>query len=92
MKKSIKITACLTFLILVVFSFCSNVTSYAGNSVDPSSLPEHTSEFYINDFANILDSDTKSYILSNSKVLDDATTAQVVVATVKSLEGYSIDD
>lgn len=55
-------------------------------------LPSHTEALYVNDFANVLSDETKSYILSNSRVLDEKTTAQVVVTTVESLEGKEIDE
>ena len=51
-----------------------------------------TSNFYINDFAKVLDKETEDYILSNSATLADKTTAQLVVVTVGSLEGESIED
>jgi uncharacterized protein len=56
------------------------------------SLPDPTSEFYVNDFANVLTSDLKNYICQKSKELCDQTSAQVVAVTVGSLEGASIDD
>lgn len=51
-----------------------------------------TSEFYINDFANVLSSETKKYILDNSATLCEKTKAQVVVVTVNSLDGKDLDD
>ncbi len=51
-----------------------------------------TSNFYINDFAEVLNKETEDYILSNSAALADKTTAQLVVVTVGSLEGESIED
>jgi uncharacterized protein len=56
------------------------------------SIPEPTPEFYVNDFANVLTNDLKSYICQKSKELCDQTSAQVVVVTVNSLEGENIDD
>ncbi len=55
-------------------------------------LPSYTEALYVNDFANVLSDETKSYILSNSRVLDEKTTAQVVVTTVESLEGKEIEE
>lgn len=54
-------------------------------------LPNHTENFYVNDFANILSEDVKNYIFSSSKTLDEKTTAQVVVTTVQSLEGQDLE-
>ena len=51
-----------------------------------------TSNFYINDFAEVLNKETEDYILSNSAALADRTTAQLVVVTVKSLSGKDLED
>ena len=51
------------------------------------SYPNKTSDFYINDFAQVLNQETKDYILSHSRALDLSTTAQIVVTTLTSLEG-----
>lgn len=55
-------------------------------------LPEPTNRFYVTDTANILTSETKDYIFNNSRVLDEKTTAQLVVATVTSLEGKTVEE
>lgn len=55
-------------------------------------IPRPTEDVYINDFANVLSEDTKSYIIARSKALDDATSAQLIVVTVESLEGKSVED
>jgi len=49
-------------------------------------------EFYVNDTANILSEDTKEYIMNMNQNLEKQTGAQIVVVTVKSLEGLSIED
>ena len=51
-----------------------------------------TSEFYVNDFAGVLSGETKKYIVDNSAALCEKTKAQIVVVTVKSLEGKSVAD
>ena len=53
---------------------------------------EPTQEFYINDYANILSEDTEDYIQTNSVSLANATTAQIVVVTVPSLNGVSLEE
>lgn len=55
-------------------------------------LSKHTDEFYINDFANVLSDDTKNYVFSNSKLIEEKTGAQIVVVTVGSLDGDSIEN
>ncbi len=51
-----------------------------------------TSEFYVNDSANLLSSDTENYIINMNKALEEKTGAQIVVVTVKNLEGMSIEE
>lgn len=51
-----------------------------------------TTEFYVNDSANLLSNDTEKYIINMNKALEDKTGAQIVVVTVKNLEGKSIED
>ncbi len=63
---------------------------YINNNVNI--LSQETENFYINDNANILSQETKDYVLNNSKILDQKTSAQVVVVTVKSLESKNIND
>lgn len=59
-------------------------------------LPSPTSDFYINDFANILDSETERYIANAAATLENKTTAQLVVVTMTNIgdqtfEHYTID-
>lgn len=51
-----------------------------------------TSEFYVNDFADVIDSDAESEMLSRSVTLEQKTSAQVVTVTVASLNGEEISD
>jgi uncharacterized protein len=55
-------------------------------------IPEPTSEFYVNDFAKILSSDTKKHISSTSKRFYKEFGAQVVVATIESLGQESLEE
>ena len=61
-------------------------------SVVNAVIPQHTESFYTNDFAEVISSENENYIFENSKALADKTTAQVVVATVKSLDDRDIND
>lgn len=59
-------------------------------------IPSPTQNFYINDYANVLDSQTEQYIMQHSIQLDELTGAQVVVVTVDTigdipLEEYSLN-
>lgn len=51
-----------------------------------------TSDFYVNDYANILSEETKTYIMNKSVALHSIDGTQIVVTTVNNLEGMSIED
>lgn len=46
-----------------------------------------TTDFYVNDYANVLDEGAESFIMSKSASLDQMTGAQVVVLTVDNMDG-----
>jgi uncharacterized protein len=75
-------------LLLGVFSFFFLVTgSYAVEPPIPS-MPSH----YVVDLAGIINDDVEYSLNGYLQELEQKTTAQVVVLTVNSLEGESIDD
>lgn len=51
-----------------------------------------TSNFYVNDYANILSSETEQYIMNRSVALNNVDGTQIVVVTVNNLEGMTIED
>ncbi len=51
-----------------------------------------TNDFYVNDYAQILTSQTKEYLMKKSITLQEKSGIQIVVTTVKNLEGKSIED
>ncbi len=53
---------------------------------------EPTSSFYVADYADVLSSDTESYIIEQNKPLWEATGAQLVVVTVDFLDGMYSDE
>jgi len=53
--------------------------------------PSPTREFFVNDFANVLDQDVRNMIQSLGLQLEDKTSAQVVLVTIDSLDGQDID-
>lgn len=55
-------------------------------------LPEATNDFFVNDFVNIIDEDDESEMLKIGADLYEQTTAQVVVVTIDSLDGYDVDE
>ncbi len=69
-------------LILIIFSF----KTYSFGIVNP------TTNFYSNDYANILDEDIEEYIINRNVELEEKTGAQIVVVTVKNLEGNSLEE
>lgn len=50
-----------------------------------------TDEFYVNDYANILNEETEKYILQRSLALNETDGTQIVVVTVLNLDGMSIE-
>ena len=74
-------------LLLIIFS----LFLFLFINIKVEALVEPTNEFYVNDYANILSTDTENYIMNNSVKLASKTNAQIVVVTVKSLEGKDIE-
>ncbi len=56
-----------------------------------SDIPDATSDFYVNDFADILSQSTKDYIIEANKDLNAKTGAQIVVTTIDTLDGEDIE-
>lgn len=54
-------------------------------------IVEPTNEFYINDYAGILSQETEDYILQRSLALNEVDGTQIVVVTVKNLEGMPLE-
>ena len=71
----------LLILILLYLVFIPNIKAI----VNP------TKDFYINDYANLLSSETKEYILTKSVALNNADGTQIVVVTVPNLEGMDLE-
>lgn len=57
-----------------------------------NALVNPTEKFYINDYANIISPETEEYIYEKSVKLNEIDGTQIVVVTVKNLEGRSIED
>lgn len=70
-------------LLVSIVAFCTFLVNAA---------PSHTTEFYVNDFADVLSAETETKILNTALSLDNETTAQVVVLTVSDLGGEEISD
>lgn len=70
-----KTAAILAALLLVAAALCG------------AAYPSPTSDFFVNDYAGVLSPDTKAYIMEQSASLAQETGAQIVVLTVRSLDG-----
>ena len=73
--------------VLLVFTLLFNLivnSSYA--------LVKQSEDFFVNDTANILSSDTKEYIMKMNQSLESQVGAQIVIVTVESLDGLSVED
>ena len=74
-----------TKVLLTVFLLISIFSIKAFSVVSP------TKDFYVNDYANLLDTETKNYIINTNKSLCSQTGAKIVVVTVPNLEGNSLE-
>lgn len=70
------------FTFLISFILCSS---------NVLAIVKPTDQFYVNDYANILSSETESYIINMSEKLCKVDGTQIVVVTVNNLEGETIE-
>lgn len=77
----------LAWLVLVIYLLLAGAAL-----AQPQIPPAPTHGIYVQDHAGVLDSETKSKINSLGSKLAAKTKAQIVVLTVKSLEGASLDE
>lgn len=70
-------------IMLIFFILASSYSTFA--------VVEPTSDFYVNDYANVLSNATEQYIINANVDLNNKTKAQIVVVTVNDLEGKSIE-
>jgi len=73
----------LALLVLLVFVPTTAVSA---------AIPSPTSDFYVADYAEVLDSDLEAYIIEKNISLYENTGAQIVVVTVDYLDGMEIED
>jgi len=74
--------------VFILFLCCVNLTAV----VFAAQYPQPEPAFYVNDFARVLDAQTKAYLEMLGEALEEATTAQVVVVTVASLDGAVLEE
>ncbi len=70
------------FIATLILLLTLPISAFAGEFREP------TDNFFVNDFANVIDSEDEKEIMAIGSSLFKQTTAQVVVVTVDSLDGY----
>lgn len=86
MKRTVKRYVLILFVVFVVSSFVCG-TAFA------ATIPEHTSNFYVNDFAGVFtDEQTKVMMDKAVKLCEEHDGVQVVIATVPSLDGETVEN
>lgn len=75
--------------IFVIALILSLLLSFSVFAID---LPEPTSNFFVNDFADVIDAEDEEELMAIGASLYKQTTAQVVVVTVDSLDGYEVGE
>ena len=73
-------------LLLLAAALLLSVPAFALNVVEP------TSQFYVADYADVIDSDTEDYIVQKNAALASQTGAQIVVVTVDYIGSAGIED
>lgn len=72
-------------LFLILFTFCLLFIPKAKAIVKPDKY------FYVNDYANLLSTEVEEYILNKSVALNKVDGTQIVVVTIRDLEGLTIE-
>lgn len=57
-----------------------------------AAVPEASNDFYVADYAGVIDRTTEDYIIEQNAALESLCGAQIVVATVDFLDGMDIED
>lgn len=76
------------FLLLMILTLILPMVSYAETTIPP----KLDSISYVYDYADIIDDDDESKMISLGKNIDDASGAQIVVVTVDDTEDVPIED
>ena len=85
MKKTLRTFVLITIAMLMCVGTVTN--TFAAN------IPAATSDFYVNDFAGVFTEDEKANLMANAVSLaNEHDGIQVVVTTVKSLEGDTVEN
>lgn len=79
----LRISAIAALIILLTL----NLSAFA-----KTEIPDHTDEFFVNDFANVLDSETEQFLYETGKNYSSDGGPQIVVLTMKSIGFKSVED
>ncbi len=80
-------TSGVKLVILAALLLMTNIRAYA-----KTDIPSPTAEFFVNDYADVLDSDAERYIFERGKAYNSGDGTQAVVLTMRELEGWDIED
>lgn len=90
---SLLIVVLLLFGIITAFTGCMNEDSTNDVYQSDIKVKDATSEFYVNDYGNILSSEQRTELVKRAKALnEDYNGIQLVITTLESLDGYSIEE
>lgn len=68
------------------------LTAVWGLSASAAAAYQPTTQFFVNDFADVISSNAEQQIVELGRTLEQQTGAQVVAVTVPSLDGQSVED
>ena len=90
---SLVIVVLLLFGIITALTGCMNEDSTNDVYQSDIKVKDATSEFYVNDYGNILSSEQRTELVKRAKALnEDYNGIQLVITTLESLDGYSIEE
>ena len=90
---SLLIVVLLLFGIITALTGCMNEDSTNDVYQSDIKVKDATSEFYVNDYVNILSSEQRTELVKRAKALnEDYNGIQLVITTLESLDGYSIEE
>ena len=90
---SLLIVVLLLFGIITALTGCMNEDSTNDVYQSDIKVKDATSEFYVNDYDNILSSEQRTELIKRAKALnEDYNGIQLVITTLESLDGYSIEE
>lgn len=75
-----------SFIVVLCILFITTTVFSKGD------IPKPTSEFFVNDYADVLDNETERYICDLGKTYYEGGGTQVVVLTMKSIENSSVEE